>query len=590
MHSDLLTPLGLPSPMLGWLPDETLFSLVSRYHLISGRSLASETSLALFGDVRQGTRHDFPSCIDRFVEITKELLGSSMDIIYDRTILPFYLPFRSLDTQCDAISAMRGISLGSIKYRLGILTSRFRANHPLKACADCLRADRQIHHVAYWHLMHQYPGVWVCPIHKTLLQESLLKSTGVNRFGLCLPHESILSEQSKAYRNAINLNTPNSPVLELALSSIALAKRSREFSFDSRRLVDTYIAGLKEKELCTHTGGLKLTKIGSDFAAYATAFNGINELAAMPSKPEEAANLLGRLLRMPRTGTHPLRHLMLINWLFGTLQEFWDLYCQTSLDAIIDTKCTTDSLVYQIIEKDEPNQRKMEFIDLVQLKHLSVTAASKHMGIAIGTGMAWAAEHGISTKLRPKTLHENIRTRAIELIKTGRSKKEVVAELQISEQSVTRLLRNEVGLRDGWTEAIFKNQRKQHRNIWLSNLKLHSSTGVKTLRLMIQSTYIWLYRHDREWLDKRLPKQKSRISALPRVDWDARDIQFAESVKKLGLTLITQNPGKRIPLWRIYQSLPELKAKLNQLDRMPLTVNALDELTRRRLAQEHELQ
>lgn len=69
------------------------------------RGLARDTSFALFGDPRQGTRHDFPSCIDQFVLRTNQQLGSSVDIIAARTILPFYLPFRSVEIQSDAIDA-----------------------------------------------------------------------------------------------------------------------------------------------------------------------------------------------------------------------------------------------------------------------------------------------------------------------------------------------------------------------------------------------------------------------------------------------------------------------------------------------------
>lgn len=583
MQADLLSSLELPSPMMGWLPDESLFSLVSRYHLISGRTKAGETSLVLFGDERQGARHDFPSCIDRFVEKTHGILGESKDIIHGRTILPFYLPFRSVDTQRDAISAMRGASLGSTKYRLGILTSRFRANHPLKACRDCMRNDRKIHHVAYWHMMHQYPGVWICPVHKTLMQESLLKSTGVNRFGLCLPHESILSEQHKTSLNSINFSDPSSPVFQLAQSSIALANCDQGFFIDFRCLVNTYLVGLNKKNLCTRMGGLKLVKIGSDFADYSTAFAGIHELGAIPSKPEEAASLLGRLLRMPRSGTHPLRHLVLINWLFGNWRAFWSTYSQVLRGENFINSCDFDALKKLEITKEVANLRKVEFVDLIRLKRLSVTAASKQIGIAVGTGMAWAAENGIGTPLRSKTLKESVRIQAIKFIKEGASKKQIIAELEISEQTVTRLLRNEVGLRDAWKEAIFGCQREQHRKNWLSICKLHPNSDLKTIRMMIQATYIWLYRHDREWLNKQSPKQLPRASTTPRVDWDIRDAQIAESVRKFGLTFGVQNSVQTIPLWKIYQRLPQLKAKISHLDRMPLTVQALFELTKPRV-------
>jgi hypothetical protein len=48
---------------------------------------------------------------------------------------------------------MEGDTLAHFKLRLGILTSRFRANHPLKACVVCMAADRNRFGWAYWHLI-----------------------------------------------------------------------------------------------------------------------------------------------------------------------------------------------------------------------------------------------------------------------------------------------------------------------------------------------------------------------------------------------------------------------------------------------------
>src|SRR3546814_14840989 len=60
---------------------------------------------------------------------------------------------------------MSGASVAHLKFRLGLLTSRFRANHPLKACPACMTKDLDDHQTTYWRLDHQFPGVWHCPVH-----------------------------------------------------------------------------------------------------------------------------------------------------------------------------------------------------------------------------------------------------------------------------------------------------------------------------------------------------------------------------------------------------------------------------------------
>lgn len=74
-----------------------------------------------------------------------------------------------------------------LKYQLGMLTSRFRANHPLKACPQCMRDDSSLYGSPYWHLTHQLPGVWVCPSHGHILLTCDAKSTGIGRFIWVLP-------------------------------------------------------------------------------------------------------------------------------------------------------------------------------------------------------------------------------------------------------------------------------------------------------------------------------------------------------------------------------------------------------------------
>ncbi len=183
------SPLFYETPLSGWLPDESLYSWCSRYHLVSSHHLPASTTKALFEHRYLGSAHDFPCRIDHLVERTRGNLGSADSIIWDHTILPAFLPFQTPGVSPLALTAMRGPSIGSLKYRLGLLTSHFRAHFPLRACPECIAQDRVRYRTAYWHLSHQLPGAWVCIEHGQLLLECTLKATGAQRFGWVLPDE-----------------------------------------------------------------------------------------------------------------------------------------------------------------------------------------------------------------------------------------------------------------------------------------------------------------------------------------------------------------------------------------------------------------
>jgi len=150
-------------PLLPWLPGETLYSLCSRHHRFAGFSTCTRATQALFGHSRSGCQHDLPSRLDAFVERVGSIHGDAEAIARERTLLKFYAHFHSPSVGAEAVASVRGASVAHLKYRLALLTSRFRANHPLKACPICMEHDGLTHGWSFWHIEHQFPGVWVCP-------------------------------------------------------------------------------------------------------------------------------------------------------------------------------------------------------------------------------------------------------------------------------------------------------------------------------------------------------------------------------------------------------------------------------------------
>ena len=99
---------------------------------------------------------------------------------------------------------------------------------------------------------------------------------------------------------------------------------------------------------------------------------------------------------------------------------------------------------------------------------------------------------------------------------------------------------------------------------------------MKAARLAEPAVYAWLYRNDGDWLKiQSLAMERIARSPQARVDWDERDRQLSDQVRRVALELHEAEPDRRIKLFKIYQRLPELKAKLFKLDRLPLTKSVL---------------
>ncbi|MBK6004843.1 hypothetical protein JJB11_01960 [Ramlibacter ginsenosidimutans] len=134
-----------------------------------------------------------PNRIAFLADETKGLIGTASDIIFGHTLLGFFKSFLNPEALDNSLACMCGENIRHVKYKMGLLTSRFGANHPLKCCPTCIGQDVRSTGWPYRHLAHQAPGVWFCAKHGDRLRCSLLKSTGVQRFDWVLPDTRYLA-------------------------------------------------------------------------------------------------------------------------------------------------------------------------------------------------------------------------------------------------------------------------------------------------------------------------------------------------------------------------------------------------------------
>src|SRR5436853_645463 len=57
------------------------------------------------------------------------------------------------------------------------MASKIRPPSRLRFCPACADAERASSGEAYWHRLHQVPGIFICPIHRMFLEESSVQTT-----------------------------------------------------------------------------------------------------------------------------------------------------------------------------------------------------------------------------------------------------------------------------------------------------------------------------------------------------------------------------------------------------------------------------
>lgn len=561
-----------PFPVTSWLKDETLFSLCSRIHRVSGNIFANKTCQQLFQHPLAGSQHDFPARVDQFIEQSKGAYGDSNAVI-NRTLLPYFLPWKSEALSKRAVARVRDTNVGPLKFLLGISTSRFRAHLPLKACNGCMSDDRQHYGVAYWHLMHQYPGVWVCLDHREPLREANVKATGVGRFLWYLPDEELL--------NPVPILEPSTleALLRFALLTHQSTTALRGGHIDAQRLAVVYAARLSTLTNTTNQNRLTRRALGTRYAMSVAPLRLIAELSALAANAEQGCSQLARIQRN-LTSAHPIRHLSLIQWLYADWADFWQHYSSTET---FQPCPSANHILSRPKPRSQPTSRpeRQAFLTLLEQESTSISAAALLMGISTQTALTWATDAGITVKRRPKLIVSTVREKIIQGLAKGEDKQSIATELSLSIQSITRVLQTEIGLREVWREALMQRRTVEHREKWTIAVKQNPQASKKILRMIEPGTFAWLYRNDRDWLHEKqlaIPSIGSNNVAL---NWDARDTDLAHMVDQAVLQYALLHPGERVTLQRLYQALPELKRRLSQLGRLPLTQAAISAATTR---------
>jgi hypothetical protein len=228
------------------------------------------------------------------------------------------------------------------------------------------------------------------------------------------------------------------------------------------------------------------------------------------------------------------------------------------------------------------NTKKNTLVDAVK-NGQSITAAAQSFDVAVATAMAWAAEAGIHSPKRAKIFSPERRKIAIQILSNGGSKDETATAVKVSMQTITLLLRTEPGLRAKWNHAKFYRTQREARASWTGLANNLRPISGHSLRKFMPAVFAWLYRNDRNWLedfnsDLARPVKTNNSN----IRWDARDISYSQAIDAAALTLHLASPGSPIRLANLCNSIRELKARLSDLDQLPLTHAAIIRATRKR--------
>lgn len=502
-------------PLLDWLPDETLFSLCSRQHLVMGNLDPATTSTAVLGLSEKFIKHDIPCGIAALEHNGFHYWGNAESILLHHTIFSVFIPFQNKNKIEDAIITIKGDRIDSLKYRLGLVSSGFGAEHPLKACPYCMREDLYAHGIAYWHLTHQYPGVLICPRHQAWLMVSTKSRRWSGRFEWSLPTKDCLIQQASSQKLWLR-----PAFLNLANNVIDLAVIGRVMSLESCAVAATYRTAVLQ---------------GGRSASLLDRIEPLRRFHLFESLPEDeksTESFMSQLIRPPRRSIHPLKHLLLIDWLFDDLRSFLKAY---------------DAEVARLVQRVA-----------------STTSRKPDKQVSLSNAAA-----PTKNTPRPKRLKGELKEVLLSKLGKGIPKQKLCEELEISISTINRLLRANPVTNALAIEARNSRELAEHRAQWRYLHNLHPELGVQALRNIIPSIYAWLYRNDKAWLmaKEQTFVKPAKVEKHP-VDWEARDSRLLSMIR-MAYEAITGLQRGPVTTTELYARVPMLSSCLENRNRYP---------------------
>ncbi|MRN56939.1 TnsD family Tn7-like transposition protein [Paenibacillus monticola] len=224
-------------------------------------------------------------------------------LINDHTLLPYYRPYITPERYNNVTKDMIFGNGQSIYMKMGLAASSVKQLYYLRYCPACIEEDRIKYGAAYWHRYHQITGVNVCSVHNCYLQTSHVSYAQRRNKHEFVMLESVLNSRSHRFDYS-----ENDLELLIAQQSEALLKMNYQ-AINAVAIRKVYFGRMSQMGLLTAKGHIRFQDLLPKFESLCGAIY-LKEQGCSIDKNSQYT-WLHKMLRKPRHGVHPLRHILL---------------------------------------------------------------------------------------------------------------------------------------------------------------------------------------------------------------------------------------------------------------------------------------
>lgn len=512
-------------------PDEILYSVLARYHSRSFNDSYKVTMNELFSNSQVTATIDFQSHLKSLCNNMP--LGSTHtadSLLNNNTLFPFYAAFLPLDRREKIKNMMFGDTGTGVHASIGILAGSFPKKDGLCFCSSCHIEDIRIHGEPYWHRIHQVPGVIICPLHKEILYEYKVDNNNRHEF-IAMPlkvnlldHQRITGEVSnKTYEHLV----------DLAVEAYSLLFRSALPDFYKSK--ELLLPRMQQLGYATVLGRVRQQKLQEQV----TLVYGKELLNILGSGLERDFSWITFATRKQRRVIHPVRQIILIRFLFSSLDQMLKVYRQDKYQPFGTSPwpCLNKSV-------DHYKEAVIEQCDIILC-----TDTRKPVG-------TFYCNCGFIYSRRGPDQQESDRYKIGRIKQFGTKWFEVLEQLVKDGSNSYRAIARYLNVD---TNTVIK-----YKNLILSNW---TYTEEKQERISVNKADI------KPPTDK--PKQRRNQFSHKRVDWEMRDLEISYLIEEKCKELLVETISKpiHITLTAVGRRIGKLSLIEKNKDKLPVTLS-----------------
>lgn len=306
------------------LPDEILYSYLGRLSLLNGLGSPARAVEILYGNRNVTPGVDLPTQLQALFDRVGDQLpyASPSALLMSMTLYPYFRSFLPHDRDEAACERMISGNSQGLKTFLGLVANGFGAVTNLRYCRECNAVDLMRCGTPYWHRTHQLPGVTECVEHKEILKV-LAPTIGTRCRQRIVVAPCVMPDRA-------NSSPPsNVRALEFATLSSCFLRPQRHEGVTPRVIGAAYLNETRKLGLTTRTSSVDLPALSSALLAYYDSFQMFPFARRVVGMARGSLRWLSPLYHLPDRYSHPICHILLIQFLFGSIETF-DLACSAS--------------------------------------------------------------------------------------------------------------------------------------------------------------------------------------------------------------------------------------------------------------------